>query len=71
MNFTSNMVSFFLFLIGGQIIFAAGISMAIGQVLGAKIGSGLVIRKGAKFIRPIFITVVILTTLKLLADRFL
>jgi len=71
MNFTSNIVSFFLFLFGGQIIFAAGISMAVGQVLGAKIGSGLVIKKGAKFIRPIFVTVVVLTTLKLLADRFL
>ncbi|MHB1688901.1 MAG: TSUP family transporter [Ignavibacteriaceae bacterium] len=70
MNFTSNIVSFFLFLIAGQIIFSAGIAMAIGEVLGAKIGSGLVIKKGAKFIRPIFVAVVILTTLKLLFDRF-
>jgi uncharacterized protein len=71
MNFTSNVVSLFIFLISGNIFFAAGIIMAGGQILGAKIGSGLVIKKGAKFIRPIFITVVILTTLKLLYDRFL
>ena len=70
MNFTSNIVSFILFLIAGQIIFSAGISMAIGEVLGAKLGSGLVIKKGAKFIRPVFIFVVILTTIKLLYDRF-
>ena len=70
MNFTSNIVSFVLFLIAGQIIFSAGIAMAIGEVLGAKLGSGLVIKKGAKFIRPVFIFVVILTTIKLLYDRF-
>ncbi len=71
MNFTSNITSLLLFMISGNIIFAAGISMAAGQILGAKIGSGLVIKKGAKFIRPIFITVVILTTIKLILDRLL
>ncbi len=70
MNFTSNVVSLFLFLISGNIVFTAGITMAMGQIIGAKIGSGLVIKKGAKFIRPVFLTVVILTTLKLLFDRF-
>jgi len=29
----------------------------------------MVIRKGVKFIRPVFVTMVILTTLKLLVDR--
>ncbi len=70
MNFTSNITSLCLFLLSGNIIFTAGIIMAAGQIIGAKIGSGLVIKKGAKFIRPIFITVVILTTLKLIIDRF-
>jgi uncharacterized membrane protein YfcA len=45
--------------------------MAIGQILGAKIGAELVIKKGAKFIRPVFIAIVILTTLKLIYYRFL
>jgi uncharacterized membrane protein YfcA len=71
MNFTSNIVSLFIFLINGNIFFTAGIFMASGEILGAKIGSGLVIKKGARFIRPIFITVVIITTLKLLFDKFL
>jgi len=70
MNFTSNIASLFLFLLSGNIIFMAGLSMATGQVIGARIGSGLVIKKGAKFIRPIFITVVILTTLKLIIEWF-
>ncbi len=70
MNFTSNIVSFFVFLIGGFVLFTAGIVMASGQILGARIGAGLVIQKGARFIRPVFITIVILTTLRLLYNRF-
>ncbi|MGE5457094.1 MAG: TSUP family transporter [Methanococcaceae archaeon] len=70
MNFTSNIVSLVIFIIGGHVVFTAGLVMAVGQILGSRIGAGLVIKKGAKFIRPIFITMVILTTLKLLYSRF-
>lgn len=71
MNFVSNIVSVLLFIVGGHVIFTAGIVMAVGQIIGSKIGAELVIKKGAKFIRPIFITIVILTTLKLIYDRLL
>ncbi len=71
MNFTSNVVSFVLFLVGGHVQFLAGIVMAVGQIVGSRIGSGLVPTRGARFIRPIFITVVIGTTLKLIYDRLL
>jgi uncharacterized membrane protein YfcA len=70
MNFVSNAVSFLLFLAGGQVLFGAGLAMGVGEVVGAAIGSRMVIRKGVKFIRPIFVTMVILTTLKLLYSRF-
>jgi uncharacterized membrane protein YfcA len=69
MNLTSNVVSFVVFLIGGHIVWAAGLTMAAGQIVGARIGSGLVIRRGVRFIRPIYIGVVILTTVKLLYDQ--
>ena len=71
MNFTSNVVSLCIFLAAGHVVLVAGIVMAAGQILGARIGSGMVIRRGVKFIRPIFVTIVILTTLKLLYNRFL
>ena len=71
MNFTSNVVSLFIFVLGGYVIFTAGIVMAVGQIAGSKIGSELVIKRGVKFIKPIFITVVILTTMKIIYDRFL
>jgi len=70
MNFTSNVVSCILFTIGGQVLFTAGVVMAAGQILGARIGSGMVVRRGVRFIRPIFITMVIATTVALLYRRY-
>ncbi len=70
MNFTSNIVSFVLFVLAGHVWILAGLIMAAGQIVGARVGSGMVIRRGAKFIRPVFISIVILTTLKLLYNRF-
>ena len=71
MNFTSNITSLAVFMIGGNIIYSLGLVMAAGQTLGARAGSKLVIRKGAKLIRPVFITMVTLTLLKLLYDQYL
>jgi uncharacterized protein len=44
--------------------------MGAGQWLGARLGSGLVVRRGAALIRPVFISVVLLLTLKLLFSAF-
>ena len=44
--------------------------MGIGQLLGARIGARMVIARGTKFIRPVFILVVIALTLKLLYDAY-
>jgi uncharacterized membrane protein YfcA len=70
MNFTSN-ISFVVFAIGGHILWLPGLVMAGGQIAGARIGSGMVIGRGVKFIRPVFITVVILTTLRLILRNVL
>jgi uncharacterized protein len=70
MNFTSNIVSVIMFLIGGNVWFLISLVMGAGQIIGSIIGAHLVIRKGAKLIRPVFITIVILTTLKLLYQNY-
>jgi uncharacterized protein len=70
MNFASNLSSLGLFLIGGKVLFSAGLVMGAGQLLGARVGSRMVIARGARFIRPVFITVVLALTLKLLYDSF-
>ncbi len=70
MNFASNVSSLALFLPGGGVYYAAGLTMGIGQVLGARIGSRMVIARGTRFIRPIFISVVLALTVKLLCDAY-
>lgn len=70
LNFTSNLISFLMFWYGGFVMFTAGLAMAAGQMIGSHIGSQLVLKKGTEFIRPIFITMVLATTLKLIYDRY-
>jgi uncharacterized membrane protein YfcA len=69
MNFTSNIVSFLVFVAGGHVLWLPGLVMAAGQITGARMGSGMAVAKGSSFIRPVFIVAVVLTTLKLLSDR--
>ena len=71
MNFTSNVVSLILFVRANQILYSAGVAMGLGQLLGARLGSGIVIKQGARFIRPIFIAAALVLTCKLLYENFL
>ncbi len=66
MNFTSNIVALALFALGGNVLYSAGLTMAAGQVIGARIGSGLAIKRGAAFIRPLFLVVVFATIVRLI-----
>jgi len=68
MNFASNVSALLFFLLGGHVYFAVGLVMGAGQWLGARVGSGMVVRRGARFIRPVFLAVVLAITLKLLYD---
>lgn len=70
MNFASNLASLMIFLITGWVHFGAGLAMGAGQLFGARVGSRMVVRRGTAFIRPIFITVVLVLTAKLLYDGF-
>ncbi|WP_299014810.1 TSUP family transporter [uncultured Photobacterium sp.] len=65
MNFTSNMTSLITFAILGHINFALGLTMGICLMMGAYIGAHSAIRFGAKFIRPVFVTAVIVLAVKL------
>jgi uncharacterized membrane protein YfcA len=70
MNLTSNIVALAFFIRAGQVLFVEGLLMGVAQFIGAKIGANLVTLKGAKFIRPVFITVVLLITAKLLYQNY-
>jgi uncharacterized protein len=71
LNWASNVASFLLFLIAGKIWFAAGLIMGAGQMLGARAGSHMVVTRGTRFIRPVFLTMVVLITLKMIYDNYL
>jgi uncharacterized membrane protein YfcA len=70
MNFTSNFVALLFFLSVGQVRFVEGIVMGIGQFLGARVGSKLVIKRGTAFIRPVFITMVLALVARLIYQNF-
>ncbi len=71
MNFTSNIVSLAVFLLSGNVLLLAGLTMGIGQLLGANIGSNMVIKKEVGFIRAFFLTMVGLTLLKLIYSSYI
>ncbi len=70
MNFTSNIVALGIFLLAGQVHLLEGLLMGVAQFIGARIGAKLVILKGAEFIRPVFILIVLLITAKLLYQNY-
>ncbi len=70
MNFTSNIISLAVFIAGGVVWFEAGIVMAAGQIIGSRLGAKLVIRKGVRFIKPVFLVVVFVTVCKLFYTQF-
>jgi uncharacterized membrane protein YfcA len=69
-NLTSNVASVIVFLAAGSIWFGVAAVMIAGQLIGARLGSGLVIRHGAPFIRVVFLMVVFALVVKLLWDQF-
>jgi uncharacterized membrane protein YfcA len=69
-NLTSNMVSLIVFIASGRVRYDMAAVMIAGQLIGARLGSGLVIRHGVPFIRIIFLSVVFAMVAKLLWDQF-
>lgn len=70
MNATSNVTALALFAFGGQVNYGLGLAMAAGQVVGGRLGAGLVVTRGARFVRPIFIVVAGATLARLLWVRY-
>lgn len=70
MNATSNVASLALFATAGLLHLGAGAAMAAGQLVGGRLGAGLVVTRGARFVRPVFLTMVTLTLARLLWVRY-
>jgi len=70
-NFVSNICSLMMFIYLGYVNFLLGIAMGLFIMAGAWVGAHSAIKYGGKFIRPVFITVVLLLSLKLAMDAWL
>ena len=65
MNLVSNLVALAMFVVGQNVVYSVGITMALGQIIGARLGSSLAIKRGGGFIRPVFLVVVFFTIVRL------
>ena len=66
MNAASNLAALAVFLALGKVHLTLGLVMGAGQIVGARVGSRLVVTRGARFVRPIFITMVAAVLARLL-----
>jgi uncharacterized protein len=69
-NLASNLGALAWFLAAGSVHFTAAGFMIAGQLAGARLGSGWVIRDGIAVIRPVFLGVVLVLTLKLMLEAW-
>jgi uncharacterized membrane protein YfcA len=70
MNATSNAASLSLFAANGSVDYTSGLVMGLGQLIGARFGATLAMTRGARFVRPVFLIMVVLVLARLLWVRF-
>jgi uncharacterized membrane protein YfcA len=65
LNFASNIGAFALFAAVGEVWWVTGLAMAVAQIGGARLGARLAMRKGARLIKPLLVTVSLILALRL------
>ncbi len=60
LNLASNYASLFTYLMNGLVVFHIGIPCAVSNILGNLLGSHFALKKGARFIRPMMLVVLVL-----------
>lgn len=71
LNFVSNITSLIMFAINGRIVYILGIPIGLAMIAGARVGSKIAIKEGAKVIKPVFVAIALVLTMKLLFDIIL
>ena len=66
LNFVSNIASLVVFAVNKQIDYKIGIPVAIFMIIGAKFGTKIALTKGAKLMKPIFVTMSLAVAVKML-----
>ncbi|SHE35358.1 hypothetical protein SAMN02745195_00254 [Thermoanaerobacter uzonensis DSM 18761] len=68
LNFVSNITSLVMFALNGKILYSIAIPMALAMILGARLGTKLAIKNGARLIKPILVSVTFLYAVKMIFD---
>ena len=70
-NLTSNITSLIIYIINGKVIFNLGIVAGLFSIAGNYIGAKFFTNKGAKILRPIIISVLVIFFCKILMENFI
>jgi cupin 2 domain-containing protein len=70
LNLKSNVFSLIVFILSSHVNYTFGFLMAIGSFFGGIVGSRMVILKGSKLVRPIFIVVVGLSIIFMIKNTY-
>jgi len=62
----TNFTSMLLFVAGGHVVWSLVAAMAVAQIVGARLGSNLVIRRGAALVRPVIVVATAAIALRLM-----
>ncbi|WP_252507371.1 TSUP family transporter [Treponema sp. C6A8] len=65
-NLSTNIAALVVFLLNGQVLIPLGIAAAVSNMLGNYVGSGLVMTKGVKIVKPLVIFVLTLLLVKII-----
>lgn len=68
LNLMGNFISLIFFISLGSVDYSLGLMMGAGQIFGSIIGSKIVMKKGDKIVRPVFISVTLIMTFKLIYE---
>lgn len=68
LNLASNVAALIALALGGKVLWAIGLSMAVASIAGGQVGAHLAMRIGGRVIRPLLVTMSLLLTAKLLSD---
>ena len=70
LNCTSNLASLLFFILGGAVVWKVGLVMILGQLIGARLGSKVVMSRGQQIIRPMIVIISLIMTGKLLWNNY-
>lgn len=67
-NLSSNVAALYVFLTAGRVVFNLALAAALFSIAGHFIGARIVLKNGAKFVRPVIVLVLVLLFVKVISD---